>query len=639
MHAKRKAVAHMRSFVSLVGCGHLELAAARGLVLALCLIEMQPLAALGWVYPEHRDISVLAVAQLNPAQRVSLQELWSEARAGHEERLCSDLAATTQNRVPTCIDYAAWPAIAGDHSCSARDMLNNVLGTSWILAVARVGARLKAQLSTATRREQYVNAVRDSDLGLVRIDPDYVVRARTNNAHFLLTRPEVAIEAEAYARLALGPEAELNAAAAYVWYHLRALAQAERIFRGYAGSEVRSHVVLAALADEAFALHFLQDSFAAGHVVGTWGNAALRTGTHDYYSERGVEVTTWNHRRFVALGDANMRLEDAERVAAAVADSLGQLIGAFEGKVEVDLSNSEVAEADGFDVCRESRFPEGVGKAADIRLSMAIIEQTPRPTLGTALGQLPRFRAELGPFIGLSTAVSGVALTRGFGSRQSGVSAAGGVDAAVRVGVGLEGVLDESSDGLAFAEFGLRENAPANGSFSISSRRAIAIRWRAPFWLIPGDLMLAAPVLALASPQKLQKMAVRAANGGLIPWQSGIATRIGRFQFVLGREVSLNFYNHGGDHGILVSTPGSTPISRTHVALNSIELALPILEYRLFRTFSLDQSSGLAIQPYLGFDKPTGFSVVSPSGAPTPNLHTIVIAGVRVVFDWRHYLN
>jgi hypothetical protein len=31
--------------------------------------------------------------------------------------------------------------------------------------------------------------------------------------------------------------------------------------------------------------------------------------------------------------------------------------------------------------------------------------------------------------------------------------------------------------------------------------------------------------------------------------------------------------------------------------------------------------------------------VVSPSGAPKPNLNTIFTGGIRVVFDWRHYLD
>ena len=42
-------------------------------------------------------------------------------------------------------------------------------------------------------------------------------------------------------------------------------------------------------------------------------------------------------------------------------------------------------------------------------------------------------------------------------------------------------------------------------------------------------------------------MAVTAANGGLIPWQLGWATRFGRFQFVLGREIGATFYGLGSE--------------------------------------------------------------------------------------------
>jgi hypothetical protein len=113
---------------------------------------LQPATALAWLYPEHRDITVLAVQQLEPAARAVLEQLWSEARTGHEARLCAQLVDTAPGN-PVCIDYAAWPAIAGDHSCSARDLLSTVLDTPWILNVARISARLKKQLATATRRD------------------------------------------------------------------------------------------------------------------------------------------------------------------------------------------------------------------------------------------------------------------------------------------------------------------------------------------------------------------------------------------------------------------------------------------------------------------------------------------------------
>ena len=124
------------------------------------------------------------------------------------------------------------------------------------------------------------------------------------------------------------------------------------------------------------------------------------------------------------------------------------------------------------------------------------------------------------------------------------------------MGFGLEGVLNEAGDGLVFAEAGLRQDASTLGAATVPGRGAITARLRVPFWLIPGDLVLAAPVLALSSPQTLQKMAVQAANGGLLPWQAGIATPIGRFQFVLGREVGLSFYRSRRNDPMLIQTPG-----------------------------------------------------------------------------------
>jgi hypothetical protein len=446
--------------------------------------------------------------RLSPEQQASFQKLWSEARAGHESPLCEKAGDAAQAPRPDCIDYAAWTAISGDHSCSARDMLTIVHDAPWIVGVARVSARLKTQLAAAQRRDQHVNAVRDSDMALQRTDPDYVTRASSYNAHFLLARPSVDIEPLAYSQLALGSNSDLNALGTYVWYHLSALRKATPLSRGAdASAETHADLVRAALADEAFALHFLEDGFAAGYATGTWGNTAVRKVTHDYYSEHGL------------------------------------------------------------------------------------------------------------------------ALVRGAESRLS------------RWATHTPGVLNESSDGLVFAEIGIREDKHASGTATLPGRGALTARFRVPFWLIPGDLVVAAPILAFTSKQTLMKMGVRAVNGGLIPWQAGIATRVGRFQFVFGREVGLAFYRNGSDHPILIPTPGVPPVNATAISLNSLQIEFPILEYRLFRTFSLNQSSGLIIQPYVGFDRPTSSSVVSPPGALKPGLNTIVIAGVRVVFDWRHYLD
>ena len=140
----------------------------------------------------------------------------------------------------------------------------------------------------------------------------------------------------------------------------------------------------------------------------------MRKGTHDYYSEQGLEVVTWDHHRFVALGDAYMQQADTERAASAVRDSLAQLASVLEGKIEVSAgANLNDSEPEGFDVCHESHFPAAAGQVEEIRPVVPIIAQTPVPALGVGKGELPRFRSELGPFIGLSTGVNGAALGAG----------------------------------------------------------------------------------------------------------------------------------------------------------------------------------------------------------------------------------
>jgi hypothetical protein len=620
-------------------------ARTRVLALALALLLL-PRVGFAWLFPEHRDITVRAIEQLAPAQRQALDKLWTEARSAHEARLCPEPAESALPPKPTCIDYASWPAIAGDHSCSAKEMLGTVLDAPWILEVTRISAKLKAQLAAAKRRDQQVNAVRDSNLALQRADPELATRASSNDAHFLLARPDVSIEPAAYAKLVLGAGAQLNALGTYAWYHLRAVAQAARMAHGDLAPEARAQAALAVLADEAFAAHFLEDAFAAGHVAGSWGDTAVRLGTHDYYNEYGIEAVTWKGKHYVALGDGYMRPEDEARAAAAVRDSLAQVLEALEGKAPEDITSlgGDDNQPEAFNVCREPHFPVAVGTTESLVFLIPIITQTPVPALATGKGELPRFRGELGPFLGVSSAASVEGLDGGFGSSQNSPSAVGSLELAVRAGFGLEGVMSESGDGLVFAELGLRYDSHSssnacgsncNISATLPARSAVTLRLRCPFWLIPGDLILAAPVLAFTSPKTLGKMGVEAANGGLIPYESGIATPVGRFQFVLGREIGISFY---GSYSFIIPTPGVPPNNATALSLASTQFEFPIVEYRPFRYFSLDQSSSLLIQLYYAIDVPNGTgTVTSPVGAPAPSLQNIQMLGLRVVFDWRHY--
>ena len=608
-----------------------------------------------WVYPEHREISLIAIEKLSFIHRSILDRLWTEARTGYEFRLTKTVIDVNQTTPVSLLDYASWSAISGDHSCSAENMLHNVLGTEWILRVASITAQLKIDLAFADERNEHINALRNSDLFLQRADPDYATRAGSNNAHFLLPLQNVNTDAISYGNSSIKDNSELNAIGAYIWYHYSALLKATRLSTEDLTPEERSALILAALADEAFALHFLQDVFAAGHVAGTWGDTSQRKGTHDYYNEKGLKTATWEGEQIVLSGDAWMRSEDIERAAFVVRLSIQQLLDAANGKQEAMLYSNEekTLSPDNFNVCRINYIPEREIDPNILPLLKTVLMKTPVPGLKSGLGELPRFRAEIGTFVGFTPSLRGSLFSGGFGLQQETLGLTGGIEAAARFGVGLDGVLNESGDGLVFLEIGWRQDGSSTtgvidvpgieifGSLfaAIPGRSAYSARLRLPFYVIPGDLLIAGPILLIFSPETLTNMAVTAANGGLIPWQSGIATSFGRFQFVLGREVGVYFFGRTRERdammNVTINENGEAEIFI--LSYRSTQFEFPILEYRPFRSFATDQSSTLLIQLYGGFDIPHNVEALSPEGVSPPELKTVWYIGTRLIFDWRHY--
>jgi hypothetical protein len=640
-------------------------------------------AARAWVYPEHRDIAVLSVQSLDPERQALFDSFWREARAGHGERLCEQSADAEQGVTPDCIDWAALSGIAGDHSCSSQEMLETVTQSDWILVVADIAAQLKIDLSqvavlpptnlttsdkstivdlkrymqSEATRSQRINALRTSDTRLQRADTQYATRAGSNNAHFLIPRPNTHTTVKEYGALTVSPGAETNAVGVYGWYHYSALQKATRLAKEALPPATRQALASAMLFDEAFALHFLQDTYASGHVAGTWGDASQRKGTHDYYNEAGLEVFAWtnNSDSMVLTGDAHMRPEDAERAAMAVRASLEQVLDTAAGRersTNIPHTPAAPIEPDAFDVCQNNTMgprPEGLRATPEIyKLGYEVLSPTPVPGLGPGLGAMPRFRAEIGPFVGAAGSFDARYIDGSFaGAEDNGVI--GGVDLSLRVGLGLDGVLGESGDGLVFLSMGLRGDSPSTNHFSDSSlaqqggtltaatpsRFGLSSRLRMPYYLIPGDLLLLLPLYWIA-PETYQDMAVTASNGGLIPWQAGWATRYGRFQFVLGREIGATFYGLATEDALLTTSmpPGGIP---RMVNFKSTFIDLPILEYRPYRSFDTSQSSALIFQAFFGIDHPYDEHVVSPAGAPGIDLDTVYSIGLRLVFDWRRY--
>ncbi len=431
--------------------------------------------------------------------------------------------------------------------------------------------------------------------------------------------------------------------------------KAARLKQNHLTRKERSALALAMLADEAFALHFLEDVFAAGHVAGTWGDASQRKGTHDYYNENGLDASTWDGKRIILVGDAYMRPEDADLAAVSVRRSLEQLLDVASGKIEIGHSNLKPLRStpDSFNVCLNNLQPlQDIDNPQILSFLADVLIQTPVPGLANGLGELPRFRTELGTFIGVAPALQGRTLEGGFSPAQNTVGAVGGIDIGIRLGIGIEGVLNEAGDGLIFLDLGWRQDGTSTMKYgdspilaegaqftsAIPGREAFITRLRLPFWLIPGDLVVLAPVLALIAPEALSTVGIQAVNGGLIPWQSGIATSIGRFQFVLGREIGVTFYGYGENKdALLIPHQGAAKKETIFIHFRSIQLDFPILEYRLFRSFSTDQGSSMIIQITAGVDIPNNVSVIVPESAKTPELRTVGYIGLRFAFDWRHY--
>ena len=646
----------------------------------LCSASNQTLA---WVYPEHRELSLLAVSQLEPDRRAVFDQLWQEARAGDEKRLCALGADSEQGLAPSCIDWAALAAIAGDHSCSSQEMVETARTSKWILSVADVAAQLKSDLaripvaataetSTAAAdplsdvrrrlesesvRAERINVLRIADIRLQRADAEYATRAGSNNAHFLLARPSTSVSPQDYADLTLQAGSSINAVGVYASHHLSALQKASRLRNEQLAPAQRHALIRAAMADEAFALHFLQDVYAAGHIASAWGNTSQRHGTHDYYNENGLEVFTWKggSKSTVLMGDAHMRPEDAQVAASAVRQSLEQLLDVASGRTDVSVPSAPIApgEPNTLNVCRNDKIPEhaaALNAEPEYRSLLAgVLYNTPVPGLGPGLGAIPRFRSEIGPFIGLDGKVDVRAVDGGFVTSQAAKGAVGGLDLSIRAGYGIEGVMGDAGDGLVFASLGLRTDSPSSNRFNdlsrgatggnlsaaIPARGGIALRFRMPFYLVPGDLLLMSP-LYLFNEKAYTNLAVTAANGGLLRWQSGWATPIGRFQFVLGRELGVTFYGHLGQDELIA--PSTQPGSQGRIVrFKSTSFELPILEYRPYRAFSTNQSSSVMVQLFAGADVPHGTATVLPSGAPAPAMRTVWFVGMRMMFDWRYY--
>jgi len=583
---------------------------------------------------------------LSPARQEIIARMWTAATGGSQP-LKNACGTPLGGYDGSCLDLASWPAIAGDHSCSPENLRKDVVGSAWIMDVSRVAADLRRDLAAARNENIRLDAWALSNLRLEQVDRDYSNRAAANSAHFLLPRTED--DLGAYLARAISTATEPNAMGLFLHYHLAALGLAAR-WREHPDDTA---LAAQALATESFALHFIEASFSAGHVAGSWGSVAERKGTHDYYCEAGLDGSTWAGTLQTQKGDAHMRPEDLDRTARLVSDAWAQLADAALGRGSASRVGKEVdpamaSAAPSVDICVATKQPVTVVPPDTDKLRDEVVKQTPVPTRPSSEIHLPHFRQEIGPFIGFAASLSGGGARGGYQVSGEVARGYGQAEIGFRFGVGLDAVTGSSGAGLAFLQVGIVYQSdqaaictsgcdPTLASYGIprvGARNGLGTRIHLPFWLIPGDLLIAGPIVYLVDKQALKQMGILAASGGLLGWQRTLNTGIGAFQFILGREAGVALFGYGS-HGIYGYTGSNGTVSQ--YTYRSWQLDVPIVEYRPFRTFATNQALTVALQLGFGLDFPNNAHLTNPPGAPGPDLGTSWLFYLRFAFDARYY--
>jgi hypothetical protein len=562
--------------------------------LALCLV---PREAHAWLFEEHANIGRLASTDLSPEDLRTLEGIWAailKADPIAVSRMCDNpLRKWTHDRADQsdgqCVDFGALAAVAGDHSCSPPDMWATVSRAPWFPDVYRSAAETEKALSKVGATENSkVDTWHQSNLGLQHFDSNYLTRAANNNVHFVRTKSGEDTAAQ-FLQSAATVAVPINATQTYAVYHLAALAAAAKLKQLPLGTREYGAQALRVVSMEAFALHFLEDSFSAGHFVGLDPNASSslpeRAGTHDYYCEFGLEAQLWDSAdrlSYSAHGDAFQTdpiqdpfTSDLQISAAAVRRSLKQVLNVAGGE---SLDPSIDPEADALsenDVCSQLY----VTRAQALTVSRAtaflawVLSRTPQPY--SAQAPLPHFRNEFGGFF------------RGSGAARVGAAFGGDYDPAATAsvprlqnalqlgvggGLGAESLTTHSTDGVFYLQFdaiAYDEERYAIGSCSTCltapARFGLGGRIRAPFWVVPGDVVVAFPLLFLARSTYID-MAVRAAEGSVWGRLERVHSGPLSIQIVLGREI-----------GLYVS-------SAKYLSMK--ELELPLLEIRTKHVFS-----------------------------------------------------
>ncbi|HEU4538832.1 MAG TPA: hypothetical protein VFS00_32155, partial [Polyangiaceae bacterium] len=431
--------------------------------------------------------------------------------------------------------------------------------------VVGVGEATRRELAGDVGDETRARIRRGMHVDLQAEDEDYLARAAVDYAHFQLARETGPVTLSHYLAFAFAPARQANATAAYANYHAAALRLADEARRwqgGAGGADEGEGLLVRALLAEAFALHFLEDAFSAGHFTGHWGSESARLGTHDYYSDVGAEATPWASIDRAALGDA-IGLDDAlgagggggaargpgwaalapggprpggapyrargdaflsdvdlRRASAAVAKSLTQVLRAATdagaaGALLGPLEGAPGLEA--YDACTSVSVPPGLGRLVEAKPLRHVLADLPVPAPREPAPA--RARVEKGAFLGVAGALEAAFDDpRSTRRRAASDAFAGRLRVTGRFGLGVAGLVDDPMNAQSFVDVGF---VGASLSPFTSARQSVSgwtVRVRAPGKLLFLDGLVAVGIAqASRSPASL-RWASDAANGGLGHW-------------------------------------------------------------------------------------------------------------------------
>lgn len=554
--------------------------------LSVPLLLCWPRQAQAWLFFEHSRIAKDAILHLDEQSKALLQAVWTRARA-KVPHYCPEVNSADGHFFQPigddgyCLEFSALTALSADHSCTPADTTSE-LDEAFVLDVLRVAEQTEVKLRAATSERERLDDWHSQHVELQIADPRYLIRAEGNGAHFQLAstaaenqeadqnalaeakasadpkyKPTWSAGLTSYLRSALKDGAPMNAIGLYLNYHIAALKEARAATRDCTMTaaqlscpdfdELRAALFANALEYEAFALHFLEDSFSAGHMLTHSGDSRTRMGTHDHYCEYGLPARTWDGREtYVAHGDAFMSpLSDVPHASRAVRSSLTELLAAFDPARDFSALDSAQPRPD-HSVCTGSAQPAGLASAvtpATLSLIASALPLTVRPVieppgLNSTTEELGAFwmpNAQLAARVGLEDAQA---------TNKDKFFTFARIPVRLRAGLGVGGtaggVTNTRSDGVGWIEAHILADGRPPGS-RVGIRLGGGLSYRAPYLVIPGDLIPLA-VVALFSQEEYLKLAIRAAEGGVLGWQGkyrvfGTAS----FQFVLGREASFDW--------------------------------------------------------------------------------------------------